>query len=57
MNEQQSLFEYPGERIESLRREIEHNSYLYYAKDAPAISDATFDSLMRELRELEDSHP
>ena len=40
----------PAARIEALRREIEHNSYLYYAKDAPAISDAAFDSLMHELR-------
>ena len=43
----------PAARIEALRREIEHNSYLYYAKDAPAISDAAFDSLMHELRALE----
>ena len=47
----------PAARIEALRREIEHNSYLYYAKDAPAISDGAFDSLMRELRELEAAHP
>ena len=47
----------PGTRIEELRREIEHNSYLYYAKDAPAISDAAFDSLVHELRALEAAHP
>ncbi len=47
----------PGARIEELRREIEHNSYLYYAKDAPVISDAAFDSLMHELRALEAAHP
>ena len=47
----------PAARIEALRREIEHNSYLYYAKDAPAISDAAFDSLMHELRVLEAAHP
>lgn len=45
------------ERIEALRREIEHHTYLYYAKDAPEISDAAFDSLMRELRDLEQAHP
>ena len=44
-------------RIEQLRKEIEHNSYLYYAKDAPAISDEAFDSLMRELAGLEAAHP
>lgn len=44
-------------RIEALRREVEHHTYLYYAKDAPEISDAAFDSLMRELRELEAARP
>lgn len=47
----------PGARIEALRREIEHHTYLYYAQDEPEISDAAFDSLMRELRELEAAHP
>lgn len=47
----------PTARIEALRREIEHNSYLYYALDAPAISDGAFDSLMHELRALEAKHP
>ncbi|MFR4803537.1 MAG: DNA ligase LigA-related protein [Eggerthellaceae bacterium] len=47
----------PASRIEKLRREIEHHTYLYYAKDAPEISDAAFDSLMRELRELERENP
>ncbi len=47
----------PATRIEQLRREIEHHTYLYYAKDAPEISDGAFDSLMRELRELEAAHP
>ncbi|HIS39308.1 MAG TPA: NAD-dependent DNA ligase LigA [Candidatus Aphodovivens avistercoris] len=47
----------PRTRIEELRREIEHHSYLYYAKDAPAISDGAFDSLVHELRALEAAHP
>ena len=47
----------PRTRIEELRREIEHHSYLYYAKDAPVISDGAFDSLMHELRALESEHP
>ncbi|MBE6473319.1 MAG: NAD-dependent DNA ligase LigA [Coriobacteriaceae bacterium] len=44
-------------RIEALRKEIEHHTYLYYVKDAPEISDGAFDSLMRELRVLEREHP
>lgn len=59
MADQGNLFE--GEdaaaRAEALRREIEHHSYQYYALDAPTISDAAFDSLMRELREIEAAHP
>lgn len=47
----------PKAVIESLRREIEHHSYLYYAQDNPSISDAAFDSLMRQLHELEARHP
>lgn len=47
----------PVARAEALRREIEHHSYQYYALDAPTISDAAFDSLMRELREIEAAHP
>ncbi len=46
-----------GERIAKLRAEIEHHSYRYYAEDAPEISDAAFDSLMRDLAELEQAHP
>lgn len=44
-------------RVAALREEIEHHTYQYYALDAPEISDAAFDSLMRELRELETQHP
>ncbi|MEF9926025.1 MAG: hypothetical protein RR757_05800, partial [Raoultibacter sp.] len=47
----------PQARVEALRREIEHHSYLYYATDAPELTDAAFDSLMQELRELEAVHP
>ena len=64
--EQQGLFDAamaasvvsdPKTRIDALRKEIEHASYCYYALDAPVLSDAAFDSLMRELRELEAAHP
>ncbi len=47
----------PAERAAALRKEIEHHTYLYYALDKPEISDAAFDSLMRELREIEAAHP
>ncbi|MCL2757545.1 MAG: hypothetical protein FWD43_05655, partial [Coriobacteriia bacterium] len=45
------------ERIAALRNEIDHHTYLYYILSAPEISDAAFDSMMRELQELELAHP
>ena len=58
MSETLSLFDDDvQQRIEALRKEIDHHTYLYYVKDAPEISDGAFDSLMRELRELETEHP
>ncbi|MFL6352820.1 MAG: NAD-dependent DNA ligase LigA [Bryobacteraceae bacterium] len=49
--------ESPAKRVEDLRRQLEHHEYLYYVLDQPQISDAEFDHLMRELREIEDAHP
>ncbi|MCD6108055.1 MAG: NAD-dependent DNA ligase LigA [Thermoplasmata archaeon] len=44
-------------RIEELRREIRHHDYLYYVLNKPEISDAEYDKLMQELRELEEMYP
>lgn len=44
-------------RVEELRREIEKHNYNYYVLDNPTISDARFDSLMRELASLEGQYP
>jgi DNA ligase (NAD+) len=44
-------------RAAALRREIEHHNYLYYVLDAPAIPDAQFDRLLRELEALEAQYP
>jgi DNA ligase (NAD+) len=46
-----------SKRVEDLRRQLEHHEYLYYVLDQPEISDAEFDRLMRELREIEQAHP
>ena len=56
-DDEASQTEAARQRIDALRAEIEHHTYLYYVKDAPEISDGAFDSLMRELRELEAAHP
>lgn len=45
------------QRIEALRHEINHHIEQYYVKDDPEISDGAFDSLMRELRDLENAWP
>ena len=42
-------------RIEKLRETLRHHEHLYYVLDQPEITDAEYDALMRELRELEDA--
>ena len=44
-------------RIDELRKLINHHNYRYHVLDQPEISDADFDTLMRELKELEAAHP
>jgi DNA ligase (NAD+) len=44
-------------RIERLKAEIHHHNYRYYVLDSPEISDAEYDRLMRELKDLEEAHP
>jgi DNA ligase (NAD+) len=45
------------QRISELREQIRHHDYLYYAQAQPEVSDAEYDALMRELRELEAAFP
>jgi DNA ligase (NAD+) len=44
-------------KIEALREKIRHHEYLYHVLDQPEISDAEFDALMRQLKDLEAEHP
>jgi len=44
-------------QIEKLRETLRHHERLYYVLDQPAVSDAEYDALMRELRDLEAQHP
>jgi DNA ligase (NAD+) len=44
-------------RVDWLRHQIEQHDYEYYVRDAPTVSDAEYDALMRELRSLEEMHP
>ncbi|MBW2315962.1 MAG: NAD-dependent DNA ligase LigA [Deltaproteobacteria bacterium] len=46
-----------GRRAAALRAEITRHNRLYYQQDAPELSDAEWDALLRELRELEERFP
>lgn len=45
------------ERAETLREELWRHRKLYYVDASPEISDAEYDALERELREIEEQHP
>lgn len=47
----------PAARAADLRSQIAHHDERYYALDAPEISDADYDALVRELAALEAAHP
>ena len=45
------------QRIETLRAELHRHNHNYYVLNAPEITDFEFDRMMRELQDLEQSHP
>ncbi len=45
------------ETIAELRDSIRRHDYLYYVREQPEVSDAQYDTLMRELRGLEEERP
>ena len=44
-------------RVAELRASLDYHNHRYYVLDATEISDAQYDVLIRELRELETQHP
>jgi DNA ligase (NAD+) len=44
-------------RWSELVEQIQAHQFAYYVRDAPTVSDAEYDALMRELSELERAHP
>ena len=44
-------------RWQELAEEVRGHQFRYYVRDAPVVSDAEFDGLLRELQALEDEHP
>jgi DNA ligase (NAD+) len=47
----------PAAEIEQLAEELRHHEHQYYVLDAPEITDAEYDALMRKLQALEAQHP
>ncbi len=45
------------QRIDELSALINRHNYRYHVLDSPEISDAEYDTLMRELRQLEEEYP
>jgi len=45
------------QKINQLRELLRYHNHRYYVLDSPEISDAEYDKLMRELKQLEDEHP
>src|SRR6188472_409639 len=46
-----------AQKIEALREKLRHHEHLYHVLDAPEITDAEYDAMMRELKALEQAHP
>lgn len=44
-------------RVRALRALIEQHNHAYYVLDAPSVTDAEYDALMRELQDLEARYP
>ncbi len=51
------LFADIEQRAQALRQQLHHHAHRYYVLDAPAIPDADYDRLFRELQALEEAHP
>ncbi|HET7103352.1 MAG TPA: NAD-dependent DNA ligase LigA, partial [Terracidiphilus sp.] len=46
-----------AKNAEQLRAQLQYHEHLYYVLDAPEISDAAYDALMNDLRQVETEHP
>jgi DNA ligase (NAD+) len=46
-----------SKQVEELRQELDRHNHLYYVLDQPEISDADYDRLFAELKQLEQKYP
>ncbi len=44
-------------RVEQLKKQLQQYAYEYYVADNPSVSDAVYDGLIQELKELEAANP
>ena len=47
----------PKKRYEELKKQLKSYAHEYYVLDNPSVSDAVYDSLFGELKQLEEIHP
>jgi DNA ligase (NAD+) len=57
MGERTSPHSSPAKRAAELSAELRRHEHLYYVLDSPEITDAHYDALMNELKQLEAAHP
>ena len=46
-----------SDKVARLRRQIEYHNYRYYVLDDPEVTDAEYDGMFRELKQIEEDHP
>ncbi|HYW77099.1 MAG TPA: NAD-dependent DNA ligase LigA [Gammaproteobacteria bacterium] len=57
MTEQKGIPAAARKKIDELREAVNEHNYRYYVLDAPTISDAEFDAMLRALQDLEQQYP
>lgn len=45
------------QKVARLREQLNHHNYRYYVLDSPEVSDADYDQLMLQLKQLEEQYP
>ena len=45
------------QKVDTLRKDLHRHNYRYYVLDDPEISDAEYDRMMQELKQLEEDYP
>ncbi len=57
MNRELSMSQALKSRLEYLKQQLHYHAIRYYVEDSPEIPDAEYDTMMRELLDIEANHP